>query len=266
MNSLKFGISGIPLCCGNLLEGIEYLERQGLVNELNFTRRIYIDNKAKKEFAKRKIAVSAHAPYYINLASAKISVREKSKKLIIDAAKIAKECNAEKLVLHLGYYANSFEESKNLIIENILEIKEILNRVGNNIKLSPENAGKIGTLGNIEEILEICRILKLEPTIDFAHFYARNIGKKNSKKDFEDVLQRIEDIDKKLLKGLHIHISGIVFGNRGERHHCSLEESKFNWKACLDVLKEFKVGGEVICESPLLEEDALKMKRYFENI
>ncbi|MEM1527443.1 MAG: hypothetical protein QXS62_01885, partial [Sulfolobales archaeon] len=54
-------------------------------------------------------------------------------------------------------------------------------------------------------------------------------------------------------------MSGITYGERGERAHLNFDESQFNWVAAIEVLKEFSVEGVVISESPNLEEDALKI-------
>ena len=263
---IKFGISGIPIHAADWEEGIEFLKQNKLCIEMPFTRKVYLREGIAEIIKESCLAVSAHAPYYINLCSARKIVRERSKQLIVKAAMLGAKCGAKKLVLHLGYYANSFEQSRAVLVENVLEVKERLKELNVKVMLSPENAGKIKALGSVEEILEICRILKLEPTIDFAHFYARNLGRINEKEGFIEMLESVKSRNRKWLKNLHMHISGIVFGKRGERYHCSLNDSCLNWKGCLEALKELKVKGELICESPLQEEDALMMRRYFENL
>jgi deoxyribonuclease-4 len=44
-----------------------------------------------------------------------------------------------------------------------------------------------------------------------------------------------------------------------------LKDSEFRYEELLKALKEFKVKGVVICESPNIEEDALLMKKTFER-
>jgi len=65
---------------------------------------------------------------------------------------------------------------------------------------------------------------------------------------------------------MHIHISGIEYNDKGERWHLPLDESDLNWKDLIKVLKDYKVKGVVISESPLLEKDAIKMKKYYLNL
>ena len=55
-------------------------------------------------------------------------------------------------------------------------------------------------------------------------------------------------------------VEGIEFTEKGERRHLPLEEGPPSYKMLIEVLKEFKCDGTLICESPLLEKDALRLK------
>ena len=45
------------------------------------------------------------------------------------------------------------------------------------ITLCPETMGKINQLGDLDEVLELCRLdERLLPCIDFGHLYARSLG------------------------------------------------------------------------------------------
>ncbi len=64
---------------------------------------------------------------------------------------------------------------------------------------------------------------------------------------------------------MHIHLSGIHYSEKGERNHLPFEESDFNYIACLKAFKDFNINGCIICESPILEKDALLLKNsYYE--
>ena len=71
---------------------------------------------------------------------------------------------------------------------------------------------------------------------------------------------------RKALDNMHIHLSGIHHGEKGERHHLILKESKFNYSAVLQALKEFDCKGIVICESPIIEKDALLLQKKYKEI
>jgi deoxyribonuclease IV len=63
-----------------------------------------------------------------------------------------------------------------------------------------------------------------------------------------------------------MHMGGIRYSEKGERHHLPLEVSDFNYKACLKVLKDFDVRGCVIAEGPLVERDALLLKNTYKKL
>jgi deoxyribonuclease-4 len=63
------------------------------------------------------------------------------------------------------------------------------------------------------------------------------------------------------LKKLHIHLSGIEYGPKGEKNHLELKDADLDLKALFRALHKFGCGGRILCESPVMEEDALKMKK-----
>jgi len=102
--------------------------------------------------------------------------------------------------------------------------------------------------------------------LDFAHQHART-GKFNTTKEFREILNYYEKkLGKEALKEMHIHLSGINYGEKGEKNHLILKESDMNYKDLLKVFKEYKLKGVVVCESPNLEEDALLLKKTYDGI
>ncbi|PKM92398.1 MAG: hypothetical protein CVU81_00660 [Euryarchaeota archaeon HGW-Euryarchaeota-1] len=67
------------------------------------------------------------------------------------------------------------------------------------------------------------------------------------------------------LKNLHIHMHGVEYNKNGEHNHKTLENSEFPWIEILQVLKENKVEGIIISESPNIELDAILMKKYYND-
>lgn len=63
------------------------------------------------------------------------------------------------------------------------------------------------------------------------------------------------------LRGLHIHLSGIAYGLKGEKEHLPLKESDLDLAAILSALKDFKCQGRILIESPIMEDDALICKQ-----
>jgi len=63
------------------------------------------------------------------------------------------------------------------------------------------------------------RSRRVAPCIDFAHLHARS-GEENSYEEFTGQLKRIENkLGWSGLENIHIHVSGIEYGQKGERRH-----------------------------------------------
>jgi len=102
------------------------------------------------------------------------------------------------------------------------------------------------------------------PCVDFSHLHARSNGKVNNLKEFSNILGLIEKkLGKEALNNMHIHVAGIAYGAKGEKHHLNLKESDFKYKELLKALKEFKCKGVLISESPNIEDDSLLMKKFY---
>ena len=65
---------------------------------------------------------------------------------------------------------------------------------------------------------------------------------------------------------MHMHVAGIAFGKRGELKHLNLEESDLQYVELLKALRDYKVKGLVICESPNPEEDALLLQTTYHTL
>ena len=55
-------------------------------------------------------------------------------------------------------------------------------------------------------------------------------------------------------------MSGIEYTAKGEKNHLILEESDFNLRDLFEALHEMNCAGRILCESPVLEEDAILMR------
>ena len=276
MNQLRFGTAGIPLSTPNrnTINGISHVQKLGLeAMELEFVRSINISKEkapeVKKIAQKHDIELTCHAPYFINLNSLGKKIIETSRSRIINSAAIANLCGAKSVTFHAAYYLKQdpekvYQQVKEQVRKIVRETKDN----SNPIILRPETTGKPTQWGTFKEITKLATEIKqVQPCIDFAHLYARSIGKINAYSQFKEILTHIEKhLGKTGLNNMHIHLSGIFHGPKGERHHLTLNESEFNYRAVLKVLKEFKCKGIVICESPNIEQDALLMQEEFQNI
>lgn len=258
--ALLVGTAGIPESTkkSGIVNGIKRCKELGLTaNEIEFVRNIYMTPEVAKNVKKEGLTLTVHAPYYINLNSAKEEVVKASIRRIVKSAKIGKIAGAKSVTFHAAYYGGKEPEEVYEIVKNALinitdEVK--------GIRISPETAGKVSQFGSLIEILQLSKELKgVFPCIDFAHLHART-GKFNSKKEFDKIFDTIKDYLGNL-KNLHMHISGINYTSKGERNHLQLPKSDFKLNEWIKSLKENRVDGIIIAESPSPEKDALLIKR-----
>jgi deoxyribonuclease-4 len=273
-NKLLFGTPGIPSIAFDTIDGIKKLKSLALdAMELEFVRSINVSKEkaflVKESAEKNNIVLTCHGQYYINLnAKEKIKV-EKSKQMILAAARRAFECSAFSITWHMAYYLKMEKEK---VYENVKkELKEIISKLKDesiNIWIRPETTGKNTQFGSLEEIVKISKELEMVlPCIDFSHLHARSNGKINSFNDFIEILSFIEkELGREALDQMHCHVSGIKYSEKGERNHLNLLDSDFNYLALLSALNEFKCKGVIISESPNIEYDSILLKESYEKI
>lgn len=272
---LLFGTGGIPRSTKGTssISGIKRVRELGLdCMELEFVQGVRMGEKGAKNVLetanKEEVALSVHAPYYINLNSYEEEKLKASLERIYEAAKVGSLCGAESIVLHAGFYQKS---TKKHTFENISKaLKELTGQLrdeGIQAVLRPETMGKRTQFGTLEEVLALsAEIEGVMPCLDFCHLHARE-GKENSYSEFTEILSRVEEsLGKQGLSKMHMHISGVEYGTNGEKRHLTLKESDLNYPELMKALKEFKAQGRVILESPILEEDALMLRKLYNEI
>ncbi|MFA6974191.1 MAG: TIM barrel protein [Parcubacteria group bacterium] len=241
--TIRFGPAGL----GGISEAVSNLEiyhKRGIrACEIAFTYGVYIKRKEDATLIAKKageldISLSIHAPYYINLNSAEKAKIEASKQRILECLKVGTWLNAKKIVFHPGYYGKMSKEGAfESIKKAILEIKEKAKQEKFTPELAPETSGKINVFGSINEIAEIVRQTGVSFCIDFAHVLARY-----KTYSFEEVEKAFENE-----KEMHIHFSGIEYGEKGEKHHKVTTSEE--WQALFNGLpKDKKIT--IIDESP----------------
>lgn len=258
---IRIGIAGIPLAKkGKGVEaGIQYLYDIGLnAMEVQFVRGIFMDSASAKKVGqlakKLDVKLSVHAPYYINLASKKKKTIEKSKRFIINSAKIASEMGANIVVFHAAYCLN---DTFALVRDACTEIGD---EISDDVRLGIEATGRQNQFGTLDEIVSIITTVdKIVPVLDFAHIHARGNGSLRQKKDFDAVFDKFGQTK------FHIHFTGVEYSKGNEKKHIPLnDEPSFRYLA--EVLIDKGYDATVICESPLLERDALKMKEIVTDV
>ena len=276
MKRLCFGTAGVPLSSKDrsTLGGVKEVSRLGLDSmEMEFVRGVRMSVDSAKEVGKVAedlgVVLTAHGPYYINLLSPEESKVEASINRIVDTARIAYEAGGFSITFHAAYYGKlSKEEAFRVVRERLKRVMKILSDEGIEIWVRPETTGKETQFGTLDELIKLSEEIDgILPCVDFAHIHARSKGKFNTYKEFCDALEKLEDkLGREALDNMHIHFSGIDYGEKGEKKHLNLEESDFNYRDLLKTLKDFKVKGVAISESPNIEGDAILMKNLWSSI
>lgn len=276
MEDLLFGTAGIPLSANprTTIDGVRHVKKLGLgAMELEFVRSINITKdkapEVKKAAEESNVVLTCHAPYFINLNSLEKAKIRASIGRIVNSARIANLCGGWSVCFHAGFYMG--QEPKKVygaIKHNLKEITSILKKEDNDIWIRPETTGKATQFGSVDEILQLSQELdNVMPCVDFAHFHARTNGKYNTYREFAGILEAIEKkLGKKGLENMHMHITGIAYGPKGEKNHLTLKDSDLKYEELLKALKDFKVKGVAISESPNIEEDALLMQKSYSKV
>ncbi len=276
MNKLNFTTAGQPICTEGAgyeraFEILEELKLDGM--ELEFVHGVRMsppNQKLVKELSKTKdMVLTAHGPYYINLNSKEEDKIEASKKRIIDTAKMAESLGAYSITYHAAFYMGmDKEEVYKKIEKSMAEITETLQKEDIKIWVRPETTGKATQWGDVDEIVKLSKTFEqVLPCVDFSHLHARTNGEYNTYDEFAKVFERIgNEIGQYALENFHAHIAGIEYGEKGEKKHLLLEESDMNYKDLMKAFKAFNVKGVVVCESPIMEKDAVLLKTYYESL
>jgi deoxyribonuclease-4 len=269
---LLFGTAGVPISskARDTASGISRIGELGLgCMEIEFVRGVKMGEgtagEVRKIAEKEKVALSVHAPYFINLNSSEKEKAVASTQRIKDSARIGALCGARDIVFHAAYYQkNSKERVYQVVKKQLNEILEWLDARKIDVCLRPETTGRKTQFGTIEEIINLSRELKnVLPCVDFSHIHART-RTYNSYEESSEILAKIEkELGREALKNLQVHVSGIEYGHAGEKRHLNLMESDLKYKELLKAFRDFKVEGAVICESPNLEEDALLLQEEY---
>jgi len=278
MSNFRFGTVGSPNSTpkkpggsvGGLLRiselGLDALEL-GWVQSVRVTEQTCLDIRLAAQ--EKDVLVSVHAPYFINL-NADEEEWPKSRKRLMDAAHYGNLAGATDIIFHPGsYFGKPPKEVLPLAIERLQGCIDELHAAGNPVILRPETMGKSAMLGSLEDTLAMSGDLPgVQPCLDFAHLHARpGDGSFNTYDEWVGVLAAYRDrLGEPALGHLHVHMSGIEYGEKGEKNHLPLEEADLDVQALFRALRDFNCSGRILCESPVMEDDALKMKQIWAEV
>ena len=256
-----------------------YLHEKGLdafeYQAVRWGQKPKISKKDAKKLRERAdyydVWLSMHCSYYINLADKK-KVGVSIDRLMV-CLQAASWIGAHTVVFHPGFYKRRTpEQALKTCIDALREVEERMDALGiRDVYLGPETTGRSSQLGSLEEVLRICEEIKsARPVVDWAHLHARDGSASiTGKESYMRVLETIEErLGTDVIENLHIHFSKIEFTNKGERKHHTLSEENYGpeFRPLAEIIVEMDLKPVIICESPILDVDAVKMRDILREI
>jgi deoxyribonuclease-4 len=198
-----FGTVGSPISTpknpGGTVGGIRRMAEMGMgALELAWVQSVRVTEgkcaEIKATGAECGIALSVHAPYFINL-NATDDEWPRSRKRLMDAAHYGNLAGATDIIFHPGSY---FGRDPKLVLEvavpRLRGCVQELRDAGNPAALRPETMGKIAMLGSLDDALAMARAIDgVKPCLDFAHLHARpGDGTINSYAEWLAILKQVK--------------------------------------------------------------------------
>lgn len=254
-NSEEFYAAGLK----STEEEPKWLHSLGLnAYEYSFGRGVNMSHekaaKIKAEAGKYDVLVSGHAPYFVNLANLDDGMLEKSYTYVTSTAEMTRSMGGERVIFHPA--AQGKLERGEAVSRTVDNAKRLLDRIFErgyeNMIFCPETMGKVRQIGDVTEILQICKLWdNFIPCVDFGHINARTQGSLRTVGDFEDILDEIVETIGERGKKLHVHFSKIMYGQSGEIKHLNFDDETYGPTPELFVEAVVKKGFSptVICES-----------------
>lgn len=225
--------------------------------------------KIAAQAALHDIAMSLHAPYYINLSNRDEERVQKNIGYVLASCQAATWLGADRIVVHTGGVGKqsrtkAFENTK----ENVRDILNAVEQAGYTTTICLETMGKQSVIGSAEEIFELVALDdRLLPCIDFGHLNARTCGKCSTEEEFAQVLDLMENtIGTERARVFHSHFSHIEYGPKGEVRHLTFADEQYgpDFAPLAKLIAQRGWTPRFICESAGTQaEDAKQMMEMY---
>lgn len=256
-------------------EAFEWIRGMGLdAYEYSFGRGVRIKQETAeaigKEAAKSDVALSLHAPYYINLATLEEDKQAGNMRYFMQTAQAAKWMGAARVVFHPGSQGRlSRKEAFLRVGKELLTIIGALKSEGLfDVAFCPETMGRVKQIGDLDEIIALCRLdERLIPAIDFGHLHARGKGAIKTADDYAAILDALENgLGGYRAKHFHVHFAKIEYSAAGERRHRVFDDEDVgpDFAPLAELIVQRGLEPILICESKgTMAEDAAKMRQMY---
>ena len=264
---MRFGPAGYPQKSKDPKDALNIIREMGLdALEMEFVRGARISEAKAKEIGQmakeRNIRLSAHAPYFVSFNSDTPETREKSISWVLDTVRAAHSLGAYIIVIHAASYGKEPEKATDSVIKGLIRCREIMDSEGiRDVTLGLETMGRPATWGTLKEISEVMdNIEDVHPVLDVAHVHSRHNGSLRTENDMRALAEEFFPLAGKIP---HFHISCIEYTEKGEKAHLPLSSKDPDMSLLANVLDGHEEDCTFICESPLLEEDAVSFRNMF---
>lgn len=263
MARVYLGPAGIPqyvVKAKSTLEAVKVVSELGLnAMEVEFVQGVRMSRELAKQVGKAAldygVKLSVHAPYFINLCSEEPDKVEKSRQRIAESLDRAHHMGAWVVVVHAAYYGKLGPKGCYDKVKE--ELEKAYREAGvSDVYIGVEVTARNNQFGSVEEAFNLAKELPFTtPVIDWGHLYARNGGAINYaealdlwKKEFGD-------------RHMHTHFTSVRYRNgRFVDEHEPIERNMPPFEPLAKELASRDMVITLICESPLLEKDALLMR------
>jgi deoxyribonuclease-4 len=234
---VRFGVAGYPPAFGKtpyrkdrlkILDWLSSLGLNALELQMTYGPRTKIEvcreyRNIAKDFG---ISISVHASYFIVFTSNDPVKLERSRDTLKRTFDLCSALGADVVVLHPGPLYS--EDGPPVLCRFIDNLGAFMEGIGQTeIGLFVETAGKVGQLGSVKEILQVCDIIPgVYPCIDFGHVHARTLGTLESETAVSDLFAQLEThCRQRPSHRIHFHYTPIHFGARGEISHKAINDT-----------------------------------------
>lgn len=248
------------------LNAYEYSCGRGITMGLEKAKLI---SKVVKEY---NMAISVHAPYYINFANPDDVMVEKSFNYVLKSLELVKAMGGNRIVVHPASCGKmDRSQAVELTAKRLKVLAEKIRESYSDCYVCLETMGKKSQIGSYEEIIDFCLIDELFlPTFDFGHINSFYNGFLQNEEDYDKVISLcISKLGLERTKKIHIHFSKIEYGDKGEIRHLTFEDTKYGpeFEPLANIIKKYNLEPVIICESHgKMAQDALFMKKIYEKI
>ena len=264
---MRFGPAGYPSAGKTPEKALEYTRGLGLdALEVEFVRGARIKPERADEIGAKAreldIRLSCHAPYFISFNSESQETRDKSIDWVMGTVRAAHHLGAYIIVIHAASYGKSPDTALQSVVDGLSKCRDLMDDEGiHDVILGVETMGKTGQFGTLDEIGKVMeQVDGVRPVLDVAHVHARGRGCLRTEDDMRSLVDQFFGLCGDIA---HFHISCIKYGDKGEISHLPLETKEPDLQILADILEDSKQDCTFICESPLIERDAVVFRDMF---